>query len=144
MMTMNSSSSVNYSQYHESRIRGENVSNLTRGCIISRLKVMLSQEQSTYSYRSYEPPMFPPDPSSRYNVDESIPHLNSSWREKICHWSFSVIVNLPNSCSLSSSTVYSSQFPKKGFKISNCFPIHWGMFFMSEFFFDSFRFNYFP
>jgi len=37
--------------------------------------------------------MFPPDPStsSRYNVDESIPHLNSSWREKICLWSFSVV-----------------------------------------------------
>jgi hypothetical protein len=90
MMTMNSS--VNgYSQYHESRIGGEIVGNLTRGCIISRLKVMRSQEQSTYSYRNYEPPIFPPDPISRYNVDESIPHLNSSWREKICHWSFNVI-----------------------------------------------------
>jgi hypothetical protein len=90
MMTMNSS--VNgYSQYHESRIGGEIVGNLTRGCIISRLEVMRSQEQSTYSYRNFEPPMFPPDPTSRYNVDESIPHLNSSWREKICHWSFNVI-----------------------------------------------------
>ena len=93
-MTMKSS--VNgYSQYHESRIGGEIVGNLTRGCIISRLEVMRSQEQSTYSYRNYEPPMFPPDPTSNwtsiYNVDESIPHLNSSWREKICHWSFNVI-----------------------------------------------------
>jgi lipoyl(octanoyl) transferase len=87
-------SSVNgYSQYHESRIEGDYVGNLTRGCIISRLKVMRSQEQSTYSYRNYEPPMFPPYPStsSRYNVDESIPHINSSWREKICLWSFSVV-----------------------------------------------------
>ena len=79
-----------YSQYHESRIGGEIVGNLTRGCIISRLEVMRSQEQSTYSYRNYEPPAFP-HPTSRNNADESIPHLNSSWREKICHWSFNVI-----------------------------------------------------
>jgi len=52
---------------------------------------MRSQEQSTYSYRNYEPPAFP-HPTSRNNADESIiPHLNSSWREKICHWSFNVI-----------------------------------------------------
>jgi len=80
-----------YSQYHESRIGGEIVGNLTRGCIISRLEVMRSQEQSTYSYRNYEPPAFP-HPTNRNNADESIiPHLNSSWREKICHWSFNVI-----------------------------------------------------
>lgn len=80
-----------YSQYHESRIGGEIVGNLTRGCIISRLEVMRSQEQSTYSYRNYEPPAFP-NPTNRNNADESIiPHLNSSWREKICHWSFNVI-----------------------------------------------------
>ena len=89
MMTMNSSVG-GYSQYHESRIGGEIVGNLTRGCIISRLEVMRSQEQSTYSYRNYEPPAFP-HPTSRNNADESIPHLNSSWREKICHWSFNVI-----------------------------------------------------
>ena len=90
MMTMNSSVG-GYSQYHESRIGGEIVGNLTRGFIISRLEVMRSQEQSTYSYRNYEPPAFP-HPTSRNNADESIiPHLNSSWREKICHWSFNVI-----------------------------------------------------
>jgi len=89
MMTMNSSVG-GYSQYHESRIGGEIVGNLTRGCIISRLEVMRSQEQSTYSYRNYEPPAFP-HPTNRNNADESIPHLNSSWREKICHWSFNVI-----------------------------------------------------
>ncbi|KAL7496430.1 hypothetical protein ACHAWT_007806 [Skeletonema menzelii] len=89
MMTMNSSVS-GYSQYHESRIGGEIVGNLTRGCIISRLEVMRSQEQSTYSYRNYEPPAFPHQ-FSRTGTDELIPHLNSSWREKICHWSFNVI-----------------------------------------------------
>lgn len=89
MMTMNSSVG-GYSQYHESRIGGEIVGNLTRGCIISRLEVMRSQEQSTYSYRNYEPPPFPHQ-NSRNGADESTPHLNSSWREKICHWSFNVI-----------------------------------------------------
>lgn len=79
-----------YSQYHEGRVGGEIVGNLTRGCIISRLGVMRRQEQSTYSYRNYEPPAFP-GPNSRCRVDESIPLLNSSWREKICHWSFNVI-----------------------------------------------------
>ena len=90
MMTM--TSSVNgYSQYHEGRVGGDIVGNLTRGCIISRLETMRTQEQSTYSYRNYEPPAFPVPNSSRYHVDESIPLLNSSWREKICHWSFNVI-----------------------------------------------------
>ena len=89
MMTMNSSVG-GYSQYHESRLGGEIVGNLTRGCIISRLEVMRSQEQTTYSYRNYEPPAFPHQ-SSRTATGELIPHLNSSWREKICHWSFNVI-----------------------------------------------------
>ncbi len=80
-----------YSQYHESRIGGEIVGNLTRGCIISRLEVMRRQEQSTYSYRNYEPPPFPHQNSRNNGGDESTPHLNSSWREKICHWSFNVI-----------------------------------------------------
>lgn len=79
-----------YSQYHESRIGGEIVGNLTRGCIISRLEVMRSQEQSTYSYRNYKPPAFPHQ-NNRNGTDESTPILNSSWREKICHWSFNVI-----------------------------------------------------
>ena len=79
-----------YSQYHESRIGGEIVGNLTRGCIISRLEVMRRQEQSTYSYRNYQPPAFP-HPNGRNSAEDSAPHLNSSWREKICHWSFNVI-----------------------------------------------------
>lgn len=74
-----------YSQYHEGRIGGDIIGNLTRGCVIDRLTTMRKQEKSIYSYRNYEPQ------SQSRTVDESIPPLNSSWREKICHWSFNVI-----------------------------------------------------
>mmetsp|Transcript_11986 Transcript_11986/g.22254 ORF Transcript_11986/g.22254 Transcript_11986/m.22254 type:complete len:409 (-) Transcript_11986:98-1324(-) len=77
-----------YSQYHECRIGGDIIGNLTRGCVIERLSMMRRQEQTIYNYRDAEelPPSFP-----RGGIDESIPPLNSSWREKICHWSFNVI-----------------------------------------------------
>ena len=100
-----------YSQYHESRIGGDGngdiIGNLTRGCVIDRLSMMRRQERSMYSYRSVDggshknkenyinghsssaASEFPRPPQSA--VDESIPPLNSAWREKICHWSFNVI-----------------------------------------------------
>ena len=81
-----------YSQYHESRIGGDIIGNLTRGCVIDRLSMMRRQERTLYSYRNGAdnlPAPFPRGPAPV--VDESIPPLNSSWREKICHWSFNVI-----------------------------------------------------
>ena len=98
-MMMNSS----YSQYHEARIGGDSgngdiIGNLTRGCVIDRLSMMCHQERTLYSYRRPDNKnnnntkvvgAFPQAPSSI--VDETIPPLNSAWREKICHWSFNVI-----------------------------------------------------
>jgi len=100
-MMMNSS----YSQYHEARIGGDSgngdiIGNLTRGCVIDRLSMMCHQERTLYSYRRPDNNnknnnntkvvgAFPQAPSSI--VDETIPPLNSAWREKICHWSFNVI-----------------------------------------------------
>ncbi|EED88339.1 predicted protein [Thalassiosira pseudonana CCMP1335] len=81
---------VYYSQYHEGRIGGDIIGNLTRGCVIDRLSTMRRQEATIYGYRNYEPPSFPLANTSKA-TDESIPQLNSSWREKICHWSFNVI-----------------------------------------------------
>lgn len=78
-----------YSQYHEGRIGGDIIGNLTRGCVIDRLSMMRRQESTLYNYRTADkqiPPTFP-----CVNIDETIPPLNSSWREKICHWSFNVI-----------------------------------------------------
>lgn len=111
-----------YSQYHEGRIGGDIIGNLTRGCVIDRLSRMRTQEQTVYnccrstttstSIRhghatsdvgvvtpspSTPPPSFPPASSSAGCsssgvVDESaLSQLNSSWREKICHWSFNVV-----------------------------------------------------
>mmetsp|Transcript_1171 Transcript_1171/g.2459 ORF Transcript_1171/g.2459 Transcript_1171/m.2459 type:complete len:411 (+) Transcript_1171:320-1552(+) len=79
---------VFYSQYHEGRIGGDIIGNLTRGCVIDRLSMMHQQERTIYNYNNADklPPSFP-----QANIDESIPPLNSSWREKICHWSFNVI-----------------------------------------------------
>jgi hypothetical protein len=81
-------SNAYYSQYHEGRIGGDIIGNLTRGCVIDRLATMRQQERSTYNYRNYDASFPHPD---RAPVDESVPRLNSSWREKICHWSFNVI-----------------------------------------------------
>ena len=75
-----------YSQYHEGRIGGDIIGNLTRGCVIDRLSTMRRQERTTYNYRNTD--KLPPASAA---ADESIPPLNSSWREKICHWSFNVI-----------------------------------------------------
>ena len=82
-------SNAYYSQYHEGRIGGDIIGNLTRGCVIDRLAIMRSQERTTYNYNNYDAISFPPP--SHAGIDESIPRLNSSWREKICHWSFNVI-----------------------------------------------------
>ncbi|KAL7467640.1 hypothetical protein ACHAXS_007881 [Conticribra weissflogii] len=91
-----------YSQYHEGRIGGDIIGNLTRGCVIDRLKTMRHQEKTLYNYRNYDPRHNPPPPPSCSPCDPSQPHLpqtapptsptlNSTWREKICHWSFNVI-----------------------------------------------------
>jgi hypothetical protein len=82
-------SNTYYSQYHEARIGGDIIGNLTRGCVIDRLATMRSQERTTYNYHNYDALSFPPP--SHQPIDESVPRLNSSWREKICHWSFNVI-----------------------------------------------------
>ena len=92
---MNTGNAAFYSQYHEGRIGGDIIGNLTRGCVIDRLSTMRRQERTMYNYHNAEklPQSFPPPaatPSSAA-ADESIPPLNSSWREKICHWSFNVI-----------------------------------------------------
>eukprot|EP00804_Cyclotella_cryptica_P026141 CCRYP_013031-RA/>CCRYP_013031-RA protein AED:0.00 eAED:0.00 QI:327/-1/1/1/-1/1/1/178/422 len=88
-MQKSTMSNAYYSQYHEGRIGGDIIGNLTRGCVIDRLATMREQERTTYRYRHYESPPFP-QPSGPA-VDDSVPPLNSSWREKICHWSFNVI-----------------------------------------------------
>ncbi|KAL3806039.1 hypothetical protein ACHAXA_000180 [Cyclostephanos tholiformis] len=94
-----------YSQYHEGRIGGDIIGNLTRGCVIERLSIMRRQEDTIYNYRNCgrppptptppTPPAFSSSPVAVTNADndESFmpPPLNSNWREKICHWSFNVI-----------------------------------------------------
>ncbi|KAL7554476.1 hypothetical protein ACHAWF_018076 [Thalassiosira exigua] len=106
-----------YSQYHEGRLGGDIIGNLTRGCVIDRLSRMRHQERTVYGPRggpaekgaTPPPPCFPRGgggggggggPGSVASAcgsgsagggDESIPPLNSSWREKICHWSFNVV-----------------------------------------------------
>jgi hypothetical protein len=120
-----------YSQYHEGRIGGDIIGNLTRGCVIDRLSRMRHQERTVYNCRitttstsssssatkasaagaavgvvtpspPTPPPSFPPSSSSGASTsnsvvggaivgDSSLSQLNSSWREKICHWSFNVV-----------------------------------------------------
>mmetsp|Transcript_8800 Transcript_8800/g.21364 ORF Transcript_8800/g.21364 Transcript_8800/m.21364 type:complete len:411 (+) Transcript_8800:353-1585(+) len=84
---------TSYSQYHEGRIGGDIIGNLTRGCVIDRLSMMCRQERTLYNHDSSADKLPPQSFPSRENnvVDESIPQLNSSWREKICHWSYNVI-----------------------------------------------------
>ncbi|KAL9187339.1 hypothetical protein ACHAXT_001442 [Thalassiosira profunda] len=79
---MMSGSNAFYSQYHEGRIGGDIVGNLTRGCVLARLSAMRRQERSLYGFP--RPPDAPADrPGSGLPPTE--------WREKICHWSFNVI-----------------------------------------------------
>ena len=104
-----------YSQYHEGRIGGDIIGNLTRGCVIDRLSTMRRQERTMYNYTAAQN-----DGNSNHNdatlpvaaplqiivaspasvtssttpddtLGSNVPPLNSSWREKICHWSFNVI-----------------------------------------------------
>lgn len=92
-----------YSQYHECRIGGDIIGNLTRGCVIERLSMMRRLERTTYNFNNHsssaddnddnnilQPPLSLPG-SSVDGSATSVPPLNSSWREKICHWSFNVI-----------------------------------------------------
>ena len=108
-----------YSQYHEGRIGGDIIGNLTRGCVIDRLSTMRRQERTMYNYAAAQndgnnnhndatlpvPPAAaaplqiivasPASVASSTTADDAlgsnVPPLNSSWREKICHWSFNVI-----------------------------------------------------
>mmetsp|Transcript_14472 Transcript_14472/g.30468 ORF Transcript_14472/g.30468 Transcript_14472/m.30468 type:complete len:461 (+) Transcript_14472:422-1804(+) len=89
-----------YSQFHEGRIGGDIIGNLTRGCVIDRLKTMRHQEKTRYSYRNYDPRQnpsssasssIPSPPHLPQSAPPTGPTLNSTWREKICHWSFNVI-----------------------------------------------------
>lgn len=85
-----------YSQYHEGRIGGDIIGNLTRGCVIDRLSMMHHQEKTIYNYHNADKLAQSSFPTACNHAhinpaDESIPPLNSSWREKICHWSFNVI-----------------------------------------------------
>mmetsp|Transcript_38544 Transcript_38544/g.86860 ORF Transcript_38544/g.86860 Transcript_38544/m.86860 type:complete len:428 (+) Transcript_38544:244-1527(+) len=79
------------SQDFQQRLGGEIVGNITRGCVIERLGMMRNQEKMAYNYRTADkqPPAFPRQ--TALAVDETMPQLNSTWREKICHWSFNVI-----------------------------------------------------
>lgn len=92
-----------YSQYHEGRIGGDIIGNLTRGCVIDRLSTMRTQERTVYNSSNADneaavvtpstPPSFPKASSSNINDESSslLTPLNSTWREKICHWSFNVV-----------------------------------------------------
>ena len=108
-----------YSQYHEGRIGGDIIGNLTRGCVIDRLSTMRRQERTMYNYAAANHDNFnsdallvPPPPPATLQINvaspasvtssttaddttlgssNNVPPLNSSWREKICHWSFNVI-----------------------------------------------------
>lgn len=108
---------VCFSQYHEGRIGGDIIGNLTRGCVIDRLSTMRRQERTMYNYAAAQNdgndnnndatlPVPPEAPLQQINVASPasvtssttadtfgsyVPPLNSSWREKICHWSFNVI-----------------------------------------------------
>jgi hypothetical protein len=95
---MNNGNAAFYSQYHEGRIGGDIIGNLTRGCVIDRLGLMRCQERTTYNYQNADkliPPSFPPSPAIATTPASAaaadVPPLNSSWREKICHWRFNVI-----------------------------------------------------
>lgn len=110
-----------YSQYHEGRIGGDTIGNLTRGCVIDRLSTMRRQERTIYNYAAAQndgnrnsndatlsvSPAAPlqrivaspasvtssttADDTTFDTLGSNVPPLNSSWREKICHWSFNVI-----------------------------------------------------
>ena len=127
-----------YSQYHEGRIGGDIIGNLTRGCVIDRLSRMRIQERTVYNCHCRSSctshsnnngnstaaaaaadvgvvtpspptpvPSFPPATTTSSSCslgtnnsvsvvgsggdDTTLSQLNSSWREKICHWSFNVV-----------------------------------------------------
>jgi hypothetical protein len=115
---INDGCATGYSQYHEGRIGGDIIGNLTRGCVIDRLSTMRRQERTLYNYaaanqsnNNSDAAPVPPPPPLQINVaspasvtssttaddtttlgsSNNVPPLNSSWREKICHWSFNVI-----------------------------------------------------
>ena len=60
------------------------VNTLPKECVLERIQAMMHQEDSSYRYESYFPPM------SKQEFEEAY-SLNSSWREKICQWSYNVV-----------------------------------------------------
>jgi hypothetical protein len=48
--------------------------------VVDRTRVMLRQEETAYAYKLYLPP-----------VVEAESHLNNTWRERICQWSYNVV-----------------------------------------------------
>lgn len=65
---------------------------LSASCIADRINAMRSQEVDAYDYRRYikDIPEAPPGAGESQESSQDV-RLNSSWREKICHWSYSVV-----------------------------------------------------
>jgi Cyclin, N-terminal domain/Cyclin, C-terminal domain len=57
---------------------------LPKECVLDRLQAMILQEQKHYNYESYFPAV-------AWEDMERQSQLNSSWREKICQWSYNVV-----------------------------------------------------
>lgn len=53
--------------------------------VIDRVKTMMRQEQTSYLYRRF----VKPPPTSKYLHED--PEDIARWREKICHWTYSVV-----------------------------------------------------
>jgi len=56
------------------------VTTISTDALIDRISTMRKQEESSYGYLSYFP-----------GLDEAANRLNVAWREKITHWSYSVV-----------------------------------------------------
>jgi hypothetical protein len=57
---------------------------LPKDCVLDRLRAMIIQEDTHYSYESYFP-------NTSWEEMELQAQLNASWREKICQWSYNVV-----------------------------------------------------
>ena len=57
---------------------------LPKDCVLDRLQAMMIQEETNYNYESYFP-------HTSWEEMERQSHLNASWREKICQWSYNVV-----------------------------------------------------
>ena len=61
-----------------------NPNSLPKECVLERIQTMMLQEQTSYRYESYFPPM-------SLNDFERVSKMNTGWREKICQWSYNVV-----------------------------------------------------